>query len=91
MCGIAGIFSYRSKEPTWEESELLRIREAMASRGPDGSGTMRLHEIDGYRKFWSLFKGEETRGSVKGNEKARAWSDARNFYDMVGTTEGALF
>lgn len=38
MCGIAGIFSYPNTAKKVDSKELLRIREAMASRGPDGSG-----------------------------------------------------
>jgi len=38
MCGIAGIFSYSDTAHQVDSEELLRIREAMVSRGPDGSG-----------------------------------------------------
>jgi len=38
MCGIAGIVAYRHPAPAVERSELLAIRDAMALRGPDGSG-----------------------------------------------------
>ena len=38
MCGIAGIFAYRSTAPAVDKEELVRIRDHMASRGPDGSG-----------------------------------------------------
>ena len=38
MCGIAGIFSYRNSAPAVDAAELVRIREAMRSRGPDGAG-----------------------------------------------------
>ena len=38
MCGIAGIFSYRESAPPVDAPELLRMREAMAWRGPDGAG-----------------------------------------------------
>ena len=38
MCGIAGIFSYRDSAPPVDREELLRIREAMLQRGPDGAG-----------------------------------------------------
>lgn len=38
MCGIAGIFAYRSPAPLVDESELLRIRDSMIKRGPDGAG-----------------------------------------------------
>lgn len=38
MCSIAGIFSYRHEAPLMEYSELLRIRDHMRSRGPDGEG-----------------------------------------------------
>jgi asparagine synthase (glutamine-hydrolysing) len=38
MCGIAGIFAYRSVAPSVDSAELLRMRERMAARGPDGSG-----------------------------------------------------
>ena len=38
MCGIAGIFSYRPSAPPVDREELLRIREAMVRRGPDGAG-----------------------------------------------------
>jgi len=38
MCGIAGIFAYGQAAPPVDEGELLRIREAMITRGPDGKG-----------------------------------------------------
>lgn len=38
MCGIAGIFAYRDQAPPVDREELLRIREAMRLRGPDGEG-----------------------------------------------------
>ncbi|MCX7140583.1 MAG: asparagine synthase (glutamine-hydrolyzing) [Proteobacteria bacterium] len=38
MCGVAGIFAYRESAPPVDEQELLRIREAMIHRGPDGAG-----------------------------------------------------
>ena len=38
MCGVAGIFAYHRSAPPVDQEELLRIREAMARRGPDGAG-----------------------------------------------------
>lgn len=38
MCGIAGIYAYRPESPPVNRDELLRIRERMVSRGPDGAG-----------------------------------------------------
>jgi asparagine synthase (glutamine-hydrolysing) len=38
MCGIAGIFGYAASAASVDPEELLRIREAMADRGPDGAG-----------------------------------------------------
>ena len=38
MCGIAGIFSYADSAPSVNREELLRIRETMIKRGPDGAG-----------------------------------------------------
>ena len=38
MCGIAGIFSYGGNAPPVDRAELLRVRDAMARRGPDGEG-----------------------------------------------------
>ena len=38
MCGIAGIFAYHNAAPLVDQAELLRIREAMVARGPDGVG-----------------------------------------------------
>ncbi len=38
MCGIAGIVAYADAAPPVDRSELIRIREAMAARGPDGAG-----------------------------------------------------
>src|SRR6266576_2684806 len=38
MCGINGIFAYHSASSPPQETELLKTREAMHSRGPDGSG-----------------------------------------------------
>ncbi len=38
MCGIAGIYAYNYSAPPVDADELLRIREAMIRRGPDGAG-----------------------------------------------------
>ena len=38
MCGIAGIFSYNSDGPPVDEGGLLRVRDAMTARGPEGAG-----------------------------------------------------
>jgi asparagine synthase (glutamine-hydrolysing) len=38
MCGIAGILAYRHVAPSVDRSELVRMNERMAARGPDGSG-----------------------------------------------------
>jgi asparagine synthase (glutamine-hydrolysing) len=38
MCGIAGIFSYHPEGRPVNSEELLRIRERMIRRGPDGAG-----------------------------------------------------
>ena len=38
MCGINGIFRLDGHGPPVDREELLRTRDAMASRGPDGEG-----------------------------------------------------
>lgn len=38
MCGIAGIFAYHYAANPIDEAELLRIRDRMSARGPDGAG-----------------------------------------------------
>jgi len=38
MCGIAGNLAYHPSAPPVNPEEILKIREAMKSRGPDGSG-----------------------------------------------------
>jgi asparagine synthase (glutamine-hydrolysing) len=38
MCGIVSIFAYNASAPTVDRDELLKIREAMIVRGPDGAG-----------------------------------------------------
>src|SRR4051812_23959682 len=38
MCGLTAIFSYTRERHPIERTELERIRDAMAPRGPDGSG-----------------------------------------------------
>lgn len=38
MCGIAGIFSYDINAPSVSPEELIRIRDNMVHRGPDGKG-----------------------------------------------------
>ena len=38
MCGIAGVYAYRSTARPVDRDELVRMRDHMASRGPDGSG-----------------------------------------------------
>ena len=45
MCGIAAIFSYHASAAPVDRAELLRIRDAMISRGPDGAGEW--HSPDG--------------------------------------------
>ena len=39
MCGLTAIFSYGDNAPPVDEAELLRMRETMIARGPDGAGT----------------------------------------------------
>lgn len=38
MCGLAGIYAYHDASPPVDQAELMRIRERMMSRGPDGAG-----------------------------------------------------
>ncbi len=38
MCGIVGIHAYRDSAPPVDREELLRIRDHMIRRGPDGAG-----------------------------------------------------
>jgi asparagine synthase (glutamine-hydrolysing) len=38
MCGIAGAFAYGADAPALREAELRAMRDAMALRGPDGTG-----------------------------------------------------
>lgn len=44
MCGIAGEFSYRDQAKALNLEALLRVREAMYRRGPDGAGLWFDHE-----------------------------------------------
>lgn len=39
MCGIAGTFSYHVDGPPIDGDELLRVRDAMTARGPEGAGS----------------------------------------------------
>src|SRR5258708_35456017 len=38
MCGIAGIFSYQAEAAPVDRAGLVRMRDHMARRGPDGAG-----------------------------------------------------
>ena len=38
MCGIAGIYTYADSAPPVDTAELIAIRDAMKTRGPDGDG-----------------------------------------------------
>jgi len=38
MCGLAAILAYAPAAPAVDPAELLRVREAMTARGPDGAG-----------------------------------------------------
>ena len=38
MCGLAGIFSYKNSAPSVSAAELVRMRDQMIHRGPDGKG-----------------------------------------------------
>ncbi len=39
MCGICGILNYGNSTPTFDESMLVRMSDAIRHRGPDDSGT----------------------------------------------------
>lgn len=39
MCGLAGILAYGQQAPPVDADELLRMREQMLRRGPDGAGS----------------------------------------------------
>jgi asparagine synthase (glutamine-hydrolysing) len=39
MCGITGIYAYHNAASAIDRRELVRIRDHMAARGPDGKGT----------------------------------------------------
>lgn len=45
MCGLAAIYAYHYVAPAVSREELLKINEAMRSRGPDGAG--QWHSEDG--------------------------------------------
>src|SRR5436190_21580449 len=38
MCGIAAIFAYGQSAPPVDRAEVIRMREQMFARGPDGTG-----------------------------------------------------
>jgi asparagine synthase (glutamine-hydrolysing) len=38
MCGIAATFAHRESAPPVDSGELLKVRDAMRARGPDGEG-----------------------------------------------------
>lgn len=38
MCGVAGIFAYHPAASSVKRAELIKIRDAMFARGPDGAG-----------------------------------------------------
>jgi asparagine synthase (glutamine-hydrolysing) len=38
MCGLAGIYAYKNEASLVDTDELIRIRDHMAARGPDGKG-----------------------------------------------------
>ena len=38
MCGLAGTFAYDERAAPVDEAELLRVRDHMKARGPDGAG-----------------------------------------------------
>ena len=38
MCGISGAYAYRQRAANVDADELVRVRDAMAPRGPDGEG-----------------------------------------------------
>ena len=59
MCGIAGIFAHGRAAAPVDEAELLRIRERMLKRGPDGAGMWLSPDIR--RRFLSL-AGEDDAG-----------------------------
>ncbi|MFX9069575.1 asparagine synthetase B, partial [Acinetobacter baumannii] len=44
MCGLNGIFAYHSAANAVGEAELVRTRDHMRARGPDGAGLWRHHE-----------------------------------------------
>jgi asparagine synthase (glutamine-hydrolysing) len=54
MCGIAGIYAYGLAAGRVDPTEMLRMRDHMAARGPDGAGTWRSKDgevIFGHRRL----------------------------------------
>jgi asparagine synthase (glutamine-hydrolysing) len=45
VSGLAGIFQYRTEALPVNQAELLRIRESMVFRGPDGAGLWLAHDL----------------------------------------------
>ena len=54
MCGIAGIYAYHSNANPVDRQELIRIRDYMTPRGPDGYGEWHSHDehvVFGHRRL----------------------------------------
>src|SRR5258708_7876197 len=51
MCGIAGIYAYHYAANSVERPELRRIRDHMATRGPDGKGEAMVQDLRGMFAF----------------------------------------
>ena len=67
MCGIAGIYAYHSNANPVAE-ELIRIRDYMAPRGPDGYGEWHSHDehvVFGHRRL-SINRLQRRRGAADG-------------------------
>src|SRR5437870_3273597 len=41
MCGILGVVTVRGRRPGVDEAAVVRMRDAMSHRGPDGAGVWR--------------------------------------------------
>ena len=60
MCGIAAIFNYSNAPLKVDGEELLRVRDRMITRGPDGAGIW-LSD-DGKVYIWGRYIDEKTGG-----------------------------
>ena len=96
MCGLNGIFAYGPGAPPVDRDELIRVRDRMRARGPDGAGAWfsedgRVAVRHVRRDAIEALKKESKAGGVTEDEIEHAEKEVQKLTDAyIGRIDGHL-